>query len=142
MWCATNALNKLINKGVPEDWSTHLISHEVTAFFGLAHAEALATVLPHLYREKLALKEAKLAQYGRRVWGLNGTDAEVAEEAIGKIEEFFHSLGMPTALTVYGVGPDEAAQKIEARFEKRGTVLGEHKDIKPAVAAAILRQSR
>lgn len=142
MWCATNALNKLINKGVPEDWSTHLISHEVTAFYGLAHAEALATVLTPLYRAKLAAKEAKLAQFGRRVWGLSGTDGEAAAGAIDKIEAFFHSLGMPTTLTDYGIDPNEAAQKVQERFEKRGTVLGENRDITPEIAAEILRSSR
>ena len=142
MWCATNALNKLINKGVPEDWSTHMIGHEVTAFYGLAHAESLATVLPQLYCEKLSAKQAKLAQFGHRVWGLSGTDEEVAPEAIMKIESFFQSLGMPTRLTEYGIDPDEAAQKVQARFEMRGSVLGENKDITPAVAAKVLRQSR
>ena len=141
MWCATSALNKLINKGVPEDWSTHLIGHELTAFYGLAHAESLAAVLPHLYRVKLAQKTAKLAQYGRRVWGLAGADEAVALEAITKIEAFFHSLGMPTTLTDYDIDPAEAAHKVQARFEKRGTVLGEHKDITPEVAAVILRGS-
>ena len=142
MWCATNALNKLINKGVPEDWSTHLIGHELTAFYGLAHAESLAAILPHLYRVQLARKTAKLAQYGRRAWNLSGADQEVAGKAIEKIEDFFHSLGMPTTLADYGINPDEAAQKVRARFEERGTVLGENKDIGPEVAAEIIRSSR
>ncbi len=39
MWAATNALNGLINCGVIQDWATHMIGHEITAFFGPAHAE-------------------------------------------------------------------------------------------------------
>ena len=139
MWCATSALNKLINKGVPEDWATHLIGHELTAFYGLAHAESLAAILPHLYRVRMAQKREKLLQYGERVWGLDGADPE---EAISRLENFFHSLGMPTRLTAYGVDPDEAAQKVQERFEKRGKVLGESRDITPKIAAEIIRNSR
>ncbi len=139
MWCASNALNKLINKGVPEDWATHMIGHELTAFYGLAHAESLAVILPHLYRLKLTQKREKLLQYGARIWGLDRVDAE---EAIGKLEVFFNGLGMPTTLTAYGIDPDEAAQKVQERFEKRGTVLGEHRDVTPEVVAEIIRNSR
>ena len=139
MWCATSALNKLINKGVPEDWATHLIGHELTAFYGLAHAESLAVILPHLYRVKMAQKREKLLQYGERVWGLDGMGPE---EAISRLEAFFHSVGMPTTLTAYGIDPEEAAQKVEERFEKRGTILGEHRDVTPEVAAEIIRNSR
>ena len=139
MWCATSALNKLINKGVPEDWATHLIGHELTAFYGLAHAESLAVILPHLYRVKMAQKREKLLQYGERVWGLDGMDPE---EAISRLEAFFHNVGMPTTLTAYGIDPEEAAQKVEERFEKRGTILGEHRDVTPEVAAEIIRNSR
>ena len=139
MWCATSALNKLINKGVPEDWATHMIGHELTAFYGLAHAESLAVVLPHLYRLELAQKREKLLQYGERVWGLDDGDPEAA---ISRLEDFFHSVGMPTTLSAYGIDPEEAAQKVQERFEKRGTVLGEHRDVTPEVAAEIIRKSR
>lgn len=142
MWAASNALNKLINKGVPEDWATHMIGHELTAFYGLAHAETLAVILPHLYRAKQEQKLEKLAQYGRRVWGLEGADAAVAELAIAKMSAFFHSIGMPTTLAAYSVDPDEAAEKVRARFDARGLKLGEHHDITPEDAAAIIRLSK
>lgn len=142
MWSATNALNKLINKGVPEDWATHLIGHELTAFYGLAHAESLAVILPYVLWHQRDAKRDKLIQYGRRVWGLAGEDADVLKGAIEAMKAFFNRLGMPTELTAYDVDPDEAAEKIRARFEDRGTVLGEHKDITPADAAEIIRMSR
>lgn len=141
MWAATNALNKLICKGVPEDWATHMIGHELTAFYGLAHAETLAAIMPHLFAYKKAQKTEKLIQFGRRVWNLEGDQETLIHDAILKMREFFHRLGMPTTLTAYGIDPDEAAEKIEARFEERGTMLGEHEDITPADVAAIIRMS-
>lgn len=46
MWSASMALNGLIGAGVPQDWSTHLIGHELTALHGIDHARTLAIVLP------------------------------------------------------------------------------------------------
>ena len=142
MWAATNALNKLICQGVPEDWTTHSIGHELTAFYGLSHAESLAVVLPYLLWVKRDKKAEKLIQYGRRVWGLSGSGVEIVSQAIEEMSRFFNRLGMPTRLTFYDIDPDEAAKRVQERFEERGSVFGEHKDITPGVVAQILRLSR
>jgi len=133
MWSATLALNTLIGCGVPQDWSTHMIGHELTAFYGLDHAETLAVVLPGTWRHKLAQKRAKLVQYGRRVWNVSS-----AEEAIEKTEAFFRSLGLPTLLSEYKIRGTEAAEKVRARFAERRAVFGEHADIGAEDAARIL----
>ncbi len=142
MWAATNALNKLICQGVPEDWTTHSIGHELTAFYGLAHAESLAVVLPYLLWVKRDRKKDKLIQFGRRVWGLSGSGEETISQAIEEMSRFFNRLSMPTRLTFYDIDPDEAAKKVQERFEARGSVFGEHKDITPGVVAQILRLSK
>ncbi len=142
MWTATNALNKLICKGVPEDWATHMIGHELTALYGLAHAESLAVVLPHLLWFQRERKAGKLMQYAHRVWGLAGDDESVIRQALAEMTAFFNHLGMPTKLTDYGIDPDEAANLIEAKFDKKGTKLGEHSDITPKDVADILRMSQ
>ncbi len=41
VWCSTMALNGLIGSGVPQDWATHMIGHELTALTGLDHAKTL-----------------------------------------------------------------------------------------------------
>jgi NADP-dependent alcohol dehydrogenase len=142
MWAATNALNKLICQGVPEDWATHDIGHELTAFYGLDHAETLAAVMPHLLWHEREKKADKLAQYARRVWGLTGEGETIIREAIDNMIDFFNRIGMPTKLTDYQIDPDEAAERIRARFESRGNVFGEHKAITPDLVAEILRMSR
>ena len=73
MWSATNALNTLIGCGVVQDWSTHMIGHEITVIHGLDHARTLAIILPSLLRFQKKHKLGKLAQYGRRVWGVRRT---------------------------------------------------------------------
>lgn len=139
-WCATCGLNYWINVGVVQDWSTHRIGHELTAIYGLAHGQSLAVVMPRLWKACKANKAKKLAKLAREVFGCTETDDLKASDcAIEKTEEFFNSLGMKTKLTDYDVNPLEAAEKIKARFEARGTVLGENAKITPQVVYDILK---
>jgi NADP-dependent alcohol dehydrogenase len=139
VWSATQALNGWLGQGVPQDWSTHMIGHELTAFFGIAHAESLAIVMPSLFRHQMTRKRAKLAQFARRVWDVNeADDSKAAEIALARTEDFFHSLGMKTRLADYGIPAREAAARISARFRERGLKLGEHQAIDAGAAAEIL----
>ncbi len=139
VWAATQALNGLIACGVPQDWTTHMIGHELTAFYGIDHAESLAVVEPALFRYDLARKQAKLAQYARRVWGVSeNSDTRAAEIGITRTEDFYHSLGMKTKLADYGIVAADAAKKVSDRFSSRGVKFGEHADIDAAAAAKIL----
>jgi len=129
MWSATMALNGLIGVGVPQDWATHGIGHELTAFHGIDHARTLAIVLPGVMNIKRNEKKDKILQYGNRIWGITeGTDDEKIDAAIAKTIAFFESLGLPTTLPAYNV-PKESVTKIVARFEKRKYKLGEKADI-------------
>lgn len=141
MWCATQALNGLIACGVPQDWASHMIGHELTALYGIDHAQSLAVVLPALLRHRLERKQAKLAQFARRVWGLaEGSDATLAAAAIDRTEAFFRSLGVGTRREDYGI-PADAARIVATRLDARGMRLGEHADIGPDAVAEILLQA-
>lgn len=143
MWVCTNALNHLIGVGVPQDWSTHGIGHSLTALYGLAHAESLAVVLPWLLWYKREQKQEKLLQFGYRVLDQKMQKySERIDRTIEALAAFFHSLGMPTTLTAYGLDPDKVAEEVQAHLEAGGFTRGEHRDVTPADAAAILRLSR
>ena len=139
MWCATMALNGLIGVGVPQDWATHMIGHELTALHGIDHAQTLAIVLPNMLTVKRDRKREKLLQYADRVWGLvDGTEESRIDRAIAKTREFFEAVGVRTHLSDYGVGLD-VIPLITDRFEKRGFVaLGENQDVTPKVVEQIL----
>jgi NADP-dependent alcohol dehydrogenase len=140
MWCATAALNRHLGCGVAQDWASHLIGHELTAFYGLAHAETLAIVFPARMRYDLARKQTKLAQFARRIWGVDTEDDRNAALAgISRTVEFLNSLGMPTELSHYHIDAEEAAQRVRDRFLEREFVTGEHKDIDGHAAAEILK---
>ena len=89
MWTAAMALNGLIAAGVPQDWATHLIGHELTALHGIDHAQTLAIVLPPMLRLRRESKRAKLLQYAERVWQLTaGSEDERIDQAIQKTQDF------------------------------------------------------
>ena len=142
MWAATVALNGLIGCGVPNDWTSHGIGHELTAFYGLDHAQTLAVVQPGVWQAQLPGKTGRLAHFGRRVWGLSGADADVAQEAIVRTEVFYRSLGVKTRLSEYGVDAAEAGAKVRARFEERGTRLSEDGSLLPAGVEALILSRR
>jgi NADP-dependent alcohol dehydrogenase len=130
MWSCTMALNGLIQKGVPSDWATHMIGHELTALYGIDHARTLAVVGPNLYRVMFETKKGKLAQYGKRIFNLTGTEDEIANEAINKTVQFFHTMGMDTKLSDYTKEYNKTADFIVDRFKERGWLgLGEKQNI-------------
>lgn len=141
MWCATQALNGLIGVGVPQDWSTHMIGHEITAEHGLDHAQTLAIVLPGVLSVKREAKRAKLLQYGRRVLELPLEDNDAAiDSVIAATRAFFESVGCPTRLSAYGLG-EETVRRVPERLAQQGmTALGEHRDIDPPTVERILRE--
>jgi NADP-dependent alcohol dehydrogenase len=147
VWSATMALNGLIGQGVPQDWATHMIGHELTALFGIDHARTLAAVLPHLLRVQSTQKGDKLVQFAERVWGIaNGTREERIEAGIQATERFFHSLSVPTRLADYAnvaaETPDRVESQVAAQLTSHGMVkLGERGDVTPAVVRRILERS-
>ena len=130
MWTATLALNGLIGAGVPNDWATHMLGHELTALHGLDHAQTLAVVLPAMLQVRRDEKREKLLQYAERVLSLKDGDADARiDQAIEKTRQFFESMQVPTRLSGYGIGQD-AIPALLAQLERHGMVkLGERQDV-------------
>ena len=122
MHICNQALNFQLANGVCQDWSTHIIGHELTAFYGLDHARSLAVILPHLIREMIDEKQDKLAQFGKNVFGIENDN----EAVIKKIEEVFESVGVPTKLTAYEID-DKVVENVHNAFKSHGYLeIGEN----------------
>ncbi len=142
MWVATLALNGLIGAGVPQDWATHMLGHELTALHGLDHAQTLAIVLPAMLTERKDAKHGKLVQYAQRVWSIHeGSESEQAEAAIEKTRAFFESLGVKTRLGDYQLAEKHIEPLIKSLEEHGMTALGEHNDVTPDVCRRVLHAS-
>lgn len=141
MLSATMGLNGILGLGSAEDWATHMIGHELTAFYGLDHGVTLAIVGPALFEVMKEEKSAKLLQYGERVWGINaGSEQERIDATIKATRNFYESLGVKTRLSQHGIGTDNF-EAIAKRFEARGWVLGENASITPAKVVEILNKA-
>ncbi|MEJ2631071.1 MAG: iron-containing alcohol dehydrogenase [Acidihalobacter sp.] len=142
MWVATLALNGLVGAGVPQDWSTHMIGHELTAGYGIDHARTLAVVLPANLQIRRESKRRKLLQYAERVWHItDGSEEQRIDAAIERTRSFFESLDIRTRLHDYDIGAD-AIDALIAQLEAHGmTRLGEGKDVTPDVSRRILEAS-
>ena len=119
MWCATVALSSVFGVGVPHDWSTHMIGHELTAFYGIDHARTLAIIFPSLMWVMRKEKFAKIKQYGERIWNIPVHNDDDVKKVIFKTETFFQELGVPTKLKDYELGADIIPKIIE-RLSSRG----------------------
>lgn len=140
MLSATMALNGFVAMGVPQDWATHRIGHEITALTGMTHGQTLVIVLPGVLNVMRNQKADKILQYGERVWGIaDGTRKERIDKTIAATEDFFRSLGLATRLSECSVGEDVVAEVVN-RFKVRGTTLGENANIDYSVVEQILRQ--
>jgi NADP-dependent alcohol dehydrogenase len=143
VWSATMALNGLIGAGVPQDWATHMIGHELTALYGIDHARTLAVVLPHLLRVRKEQKREKLLQFAARVWGVqSGSDDQRIEAGVCRMEQFFESLGLSTKLASYASVRSDTPELVASRLKDRGfTKLGERQDVTPAAVEQVLSLS-
>lgn len=140
MLTATMALNGFIALGVPQDWATHMIGHELTALHGIDHGVTLAIVYPGVMSVMRDSKHDKLVQYAERVWGITeGTDDDKINRAIELTEKYFRSLGMKTRLSEWGV-TTETIDEIVTRFTQRGWKLGENQSITPEIVGEILHR--
>lgn len=143
MWAATLAYNGLIGVGVPQDWSTHMIGHEITAIYGIDHAETLAIVFPSMLELMKNDKREKLLQYGKRIWNINQslTEDEQISGAIAHTKKFFQVMGLKTSFSEHGLG-EEAIERIVKSLEEHGMKkLGENGTVTPDVVREVLRMS-
>ena len=142
MWSATMALNGLIGAGVPQDWSSHMIGHELTGAFGIDHARTLSIVLPAVMKVQRIQKRAKLLQYAQRVWQITeGDDDTRINRAIELTEAFFKEMALPTRLSQVDLGLADVELLLEKLQQHGMTSLGEHGDIDLETSCQILMQA-
>lgn len=121
MLLANQALNGFIGSGVAQDWASHMIGHELTAFYGIDHARSLAVVQPQLIRVMIEDKKEKLAQMGQEVFDISNDN----EAVIKAIENLYESVGISTNLNDYEID-DKVIENIIAALKSHGmTAIGE-----------------
>ncbi|MGL6098970.1 MAG: NADH-dependent alcohol dehydrogenase, partial [Fusobacteriaceae bacterium] len=140
--CATMALNGLIGAGVPQDWTTHMIGHEITAIFGIDHARTLAILQPAIWEIRKTQKREKLIQYAERVWDIYEENDDLKIElAINKTRLFFEELGVKTHLSDYDIDEKGIDEIINSLNNNKRTHLSETGDLSLEISREILKKA-
>lgn len=139
MWSATLALNGLIAAGVPQDWTAHMIGHELTALYGIDHARTLSITLPAVMKVRREVKRDKLLQYAERVWHVvDGSEDQRIDKAIELTEDFFKQMHLPTRLSEVELDGSHIDSILD-KLQQHGMVaLGEQREITPDISRIIL----
>ncbi len=114
MWAGTIAHNNLLNTGRVGDWGSHRIEHELSALYDIAHGAGLAIIFPAWMKYVWREDPARFVQFASRVLGVEiayGNPERAAETAIARLEQFYHSLGLPTRLSEAGI-PDDRLREM------------------------------
>jgi alcohol dehydrogenase YqhD (iron-dependent ADH family) len=121
-FAGTVAHNNLLGLGREQDWACHVIEHELSAIYDVAHGAGLAVVIPawmkHVYKANVGM----FVQFAVNVMGVQGSFRDqdaIALEGIDRLREFFCKIGLPSTLKELGIGEDrleEMAQKATNHF--------------------------
>jgi alcohol dehydrogenase len=121
MWASTIAHNDLLGTGRVGDWASHMIEHELSGIYDVAHGAGLAVVFPawmkHVYKGDVN----RFARFAARVWGVEPRfdwPERTALEGIGRTKSFFRDIGLPTSLQELGVKDDRMEEMARKATEK------------------------
>ncbi|MHB1315696.1 MAG: iron-containing alcohol dehydrogenase [Christensenellales bacterium] len=113
LWCDCWAMSQTCMRGKQGDSSTHMLEHELSAYYDITHGLGIAIVWPNWARSVYKINIPKFAQFAKRVWEIDPagkTDEELALAGIQKTDDFFRSLGIPKTLREVGITCDEHMQ--------------------------------
>ena len=143
MWAGMLAHNDTCGVGRRQDWASHQIEHELSAFYDCAHGAGLAVILPAWMEYVLPHDPMRFARFAVEVFGCEMDYAHpehTAREGIRRLVEFFRSLGMPTTFAEIGAKAEDIPAMVAHRGEKPGGFpFGGFVEIGPTEMEAVLR---
>ena len=142
MWAGMLAHNNSVGVGREQDWASHQIEHELSAFYDCAHGAGLAVVLPAWMEYVMDHDVARFARFAVNVLGCEmdfAAPARTARAGIARLRAWFRELGMPTTLKELGARSEDIPAMAAHRAEKpNGFPFGFFVKIHPADMEAIL----
>jgi len=123
MWAGMLAHNNSCGVGRDQDWASHQIEHELSAFYDCAHGAGLAVVLPAWMEFVLPHDPMRFARLAVNVLGCEMDFAcpeRTAREGIARLRAFFQSLDMPVTLAQVGAKAEDIPAMTAHRAEKPG----------------------
>lgn len=123
MWAGMLAHNNSCGVGRQQDWASHQMEHELSAFYDCAHGAGLAVVMPAWMEYVLPHDPMRFARFAAEVFGCEMDYAHpelTARRGIACLRSFFTSLGMPTTFAQIGARAEDISAMVAHRAEKPG----------------------
>ena len=140
MWAGTMAHNGVCGCGRREDWTSHGLEHVLPAVYGVTHGAGLAVVFPAWMTFMASHRPEKVAQLGRRIFGVTAAgDKEAALKTVDSLRAFFKSIGLPLTLGELGIGNPDFAMLTRKFHEDKGTPFGPYFPLHPVDTEAVYR---
>ena len=140
MWAGTMAHNGVCGCGRREDWTSHGLEHVLSAVYGVTHGAGLAVVFPAWMTFMASHRPEKVAQLGRRIFGVTAAgDKEAALKTVDSLRAFFKSIGLPLTLGELGIGNPDFAMLTRKFHEDKGTPFGPYFPLHPVDTEAVYR---
>lgn len=142
MWSGTLAHNGLCGCGRQEDWASHFIEHEISAAYPqVAHGAGLAVVVPAWMTYVAEKQPSKVAQFGRRVFGIDCEDDRRASAmAVNALRSFFQSLGLPVKISELPIDEEIDIKTLVSHLHaNKGKVIGAYVGLSDTDTEAIYR---
>lgn len=116
MWAGTVAHTNIVGVGREQDWNSHGIEHELSAFYDCAHGAGLAVIMPAWMEFVYKHNVQRFAQAAVRVWGCQ-MDFEQPEntaiDGIVRFRSFLKSIGMPLTFAELGAEEEDIPKLVE-----------------------------
>lgn len=120
MWAGSLAHNGLTGCGTTGDFATHMLEHELSALFDVAHGAGLAALWGSWARYVFKENVSRFVRFAVNVMGIPNdfTDPEsTALAGIEAMERFYRDISMPTSISEL-IGHDVTDDEIRLMAEK------------------------
>lgn len=127
MWAGTIAHNDLLHTGRIGDWATHMIEHELSGIYDIAHGAGLSIIFPAWQKYMLDKHPEKLAQFAHRVFDIDYYQDDITETArmgIKRMEEFYRDMELPVRLKDADIGTDRISEMAKKATRDNSIKLG------------------
>jgi hypothetical protein len=129
-WSGTIAHNGILGVGREEDWSSHFLEHELSAYYDVSHGSGLAVVFPAFMEYTIDVDPNRYKRLATKVFGVDENDGDARKiglKGIMRLKEFYKGLGLPVTFADLGAKKEDIDIIVEKLRQNRGEAIGNFK---------------
>lgn len=121
------AHNDLLSMGRVGDFASHMIEHELSGIYDIAHGAGLSIVFPAWMKYVVKKNIDKILQFAERVFDIKpeyNDPEKAAFEGIKRLEAVFTKIGLPVRLSEINIGNDRFEEMADKCKKIDGVTTG------------------